>query len=151
MHAAKAPRTLAAMAIHGTDRERWAAATHPNTPPQILHLLAKDPQLADKVAENPSANGGTLSMLTRVHPQLLLAVVGNPACPPDLLRENARHPAPAVRGKVGQHLRCPEDVLEHLVLDADERVRQAAAGNPSCPVHARVTAGLLGTPAVTPY
>jgi len=143
--ASKSPRTLAAMAIRGTERERWAASTHPNTPPQVLHLLAQDPSLADKVAQNPSATPTTLSLILTAHPRLVLHIVENPACSEKLLREQSKHEAPAVRTKIGQHHRCPVDVLETLAIDSDETVRTAAVGNPHCPMHSKVTAGLIGT------
>lgn len=145
LNPAAAPRALAAMAIHGTDRERWAAAVHPNTPPQILHLLSQHPHLADKVAANPGAAPTTLTILLTADLRLLPHVLGNPACPVHLLREHHTHPAPLVRALIARHHRCPQDLLEGLGMDPEDFVRAAAIANPACPAHARVTAGLLGT------
>lgn len=134
------------MALHGSAREQWLAALHPNTPPQVLHRLAEAHSLHAQVAENPAADPRTLMMVLAKFPTLAPAVAGNPSCPEELLDVLVAHDAPSVRAAVASNPVCGEQRLRRLVHDDFALVRDRAAAHPQCPEECQVVAGLMSSP-----
>ena len=89
-------------------QERKDLALNPNTPPEILTLLAQDKDWGVRcgVAENPNTPPKTLTIL-------------------------ARDKVAYVRRYVAQNPNTPPESLEILVQDKDWNVRQSAQQNPN--------------------
>lgn len=141
---------------------RGVAARHPNTPPDSLARLARDPVLAVRVSalRHPFTPEEALwAGSAAVLPILRRAVARNPAATEAMLARLASDPDFAVRGavaahrylepkaltvlagdavagirtSVARHRLTPPDVLEKLSADAEARVRRAVARNPMTP------------------
>lgn len=141
---------------------RGVAARHPNTPPESLARLARDPVLAVRVSalRHPFTPEEALwTGSAAVLPILRRAVARNPAATDAMLARLATDPDPtvrravaahryleskaltvlagdadaAIRESVARHRLTAPDVLEKLSADADAKVRRAAARNPMTP------------------
>jgi len=155
---------------HG-ERARWQSAGNPQCSPQVLELLAGDPNwtVRQRVVQNPGCPLPLLQQLARDpdrfvrraaarHPlapeRLLAALAGDPEawvragvaslrrCPQPIFQHLARDPSPAVRRRVASNPACPPPLLARLAHDPDPEVRQAAANNPACPPQHRMLSQL---------
>jgi hypothetical protein len=141
---------------------RGVAARHPNTPPESLARLARDPVLAVRVsalrhpftpeealwagsaavlpilrravARNPAATDAMLARLAAdPDPTVRRAVAAHRYLEPKALTVLAGDADAAIRESVARHRLTAPDVLEKLSADAEARVRRAAARNPMTP------------------
>ncbi|MES2742362.1 MAG: hypothetical protein V4754_15630 [Pseudomonadota bacterium] len=93
---------------NASDDVRSEAASDPDTPPETLTRLARDP-----------------------YQNVRSAVGGNLATPPETLATLARDDDWTVRAAVGANPNTPLDILATLANDPDEDVRRAVASNPN--------------------
>lgn len=142
---------------------RGVAARHPNTPPESLARLARDPVLGVRVsalrhpftpeealwagsaavlpilrravARNPAATDAMLARLASdPDPTVRRAVAAHRYLEPKALTVLAGDADAAIREAVARHRLTVPDVLEKLSADTDARVRRAAARHPMTPV-----------------
>jgi hypothetical protein len=144
---------------------RQMAARHPNTPPEALARLARDPLVAVRaaalrhpftpeealwagsaavlpklrraVAGNPAATDAMLARLaTDVDPGVRRIVAAHRYLEPAALRALAGDADATIRARVARNRLTPPEALEKLAGDADEKVRSGAAGNSRTPASA---------------
>lgn len=145
--AAASPEELDDLARSTTAQLRALAAAHPDLPADLVATLADDtdPAVVRRLAAHPALSPARLRALAERHgPALHSSLAGHPNCPPDLLHAMAGTAAPGhdTLLAIARHPAAAPETLR-LCLDAlDERVRSAAAANPSLPVEAM--ARLLG-------
>ena len=142
------PDLLGLLAEDPDRHVRGAVAANERSPALALDRLAGDDHVpvVELVAANPATRPETLRTLTGTHASRL-ALLGNPACPEDLLRDLFKAPDDfrlVIDGAVVSNQRCPHDVLatvaeRALAVSSPDRwsmARQtlrAVAVHPSCP------------------
>lgn len=103
------------------------SARHPLTPSAELAIFARDedPDTRGDVGMNPSAPEELLRELAN-DPEVRLSMIGNPACPPDLMRMNMwvriedDEEYPSVTwGAISGNPSCPLDVLDGYMKSED--------------------------------
>lgn len=153
---------------------RMLLALRPDLPEPVVRRLAADPdaKVLKAIAPNPAVSEEQLwAMVERHGNRVAAAVARNPNCGPDLLlrlvardpsswrlhREVARHPNTGpealrsclaherVRPLAARHPGLPVPVLLELLVDPEEEVVVAVAGNPALPRTA-MEAALAGEP-----
>jgi len=145
--AAASPEELHDLAHSTTAQLRALVATHPDLPIDLVTTLAgdPDPSVAKRLARHPALTPHRLHALAERHgPTLYPALARNPNCPPDLLHAMAVTTATThdTLVEMAKHRSVTPETLQLCLDHPYERVRAAAAGNPSLPVPAM--ARLLG-------
>ncbi len=111
-------------ALHGTPEERRAVAAHASQPPEVLLLLAADPDVAVRraVAENPGAPPHADRLLAQDADAAIRAPLARKlgARAPELLADEGQQGAP-------RRLRLARDALLLLAQDVEIGVRAALA------------------------
>ncbi|MEM9420029.1 MAG: hypothetical protein AAGA25_13400 [Planctomycetota bacterium] len=154
--------------------QRQALASSPDTPPDVLAILAADGNLHVRraAAKNPSTPSATLQLLGRAGatPDLMgfggsvdalsiqeigelvglgewgrLLAAQHADADPDMLRNLAESGGTALRHTVATHPACPAEVLGALCGDVDPAVRQAAAAHPNVPSETVAMLGAAGS------
>jgi len=132
---------------------RVAAESHAATPEFLrrISLLPDDPTLGDRWSERPREGTTALAVLE--------AIVSNPACPADILRDALSRNSPALDRAIARNLSIGPDMLMSLVQRPDEKVRATIANRPDLStvlvdaLHAdhskAVKAALAASPSVT--
>lgn len=153
---AKNPATpsdaLGRMAVdpRSTREVLFAVAANPHTPPQVLHGYAFETLPVDDVDSlyeafylaigNPSLPIDDFAVLAKDESvEIRGAVARNPSCPEEILRTLSTDTGvadgnPLARIGCAANPSIPSDILGRLLHDDHNRVRRAAAGNPSVPV-----------------
>jgi hypothetical protein len=107
-------------------RIRAIIASNPNTPPAVLHYLAKNsnPEILERIAENPRTPVYTLERLARCPvPRVRAAVAENINVSPDILTVLGTDPDDDVRYQLAENPHMPEELLVALSEDANPYVR----------------------------
>ena len=117
---------------------RMLLAERHNLPRHVLDQLAgdRDAKILKFLAANPTLSAAQLQTMVAAHgPQVAARVAANPSCPPALLPQLARQTPPvqkALRRYAASHPTLPVHTILHLLTDADIGIA-AAAANPSLP------------------
>jgi len=115
-------------------QERKDLARNPNTPPEILTILARDENLNVRwrVARNPNTPPEILTILAQDKDEYVRwNVAQNPNTPPEILTTLARDEVSSVRRGVAQNPNTPPEILTILARDEDADVRCRVADNPN--------------------
>ena len=104
------------------------AAKHPHLPAQtcvsLLQAYPQDVALHRAVLSNPSCPSIVLERFA-VQERYLFAILGNEACPPDVMRQAWTH-SEAARLAILAHSNCPEALLDLARNDVSMRAQQLA-------------------------
>lgn len=133
------------MAHHPDWSVRFAAATSPHCPTDLLITLAEDPDVAGAVAKNTHTPVEVIRRLAGSDsPWVRRAAAGNPHCPEDLLRLLAADEDCTVMAGAAANPATPLDVLEHLahLTDYPPFVWEALHSNPALPEDLQVVVAL---------
>jgi hypothetical protein len=111
-------------------------AENPKTPPDVLEKLAKDKShtskyLRERVAKNPNTTVEVLNSLAKdEEPKVRLNVAENPNTSVETLKSFVNDKA-IFRQAVALNPNLPEDVLDFLSNDTEDKVRLNVAKNPN--------------------
>ena len=117
-----------------TIQERKDLARNPNTPPEILTILARDENLNVRwrVARNPNTPPEILTILAQDKDEYVRwNVAQNPNTPPEILTILARDENYSVLWEVASNPNTPPEILTILARDKSWNVRCAAEQNPN--------------------
>jgi hypothetical protein len=160
--AAATPDEVEVLARSPVAALRMLLAARPDLPPAVVDLLAGDPdaKVLKAVAPNPLLTDRQLrAMVSRHGTRVIAGVARNPTCGPGLLHDLATHVPPVQRAYrtiaahpnvdaatlllclrdhqarpiAARHPALPAATVTALLVDADDRVTEAAAANPSLP------------------
>jgi hypothetical protein len=115
-------------------QERKDLARNPNTPPEVLTILARDEDYWVRcgVARSPNTPPETLTILARDKDWgVRCGVAWNPNTPPEILTFLARDEDWNVRCRVAENPNTPPEILTVLAQDEDWCVRTSAQRNPN--------------------
>jgi len=107
---------------------RGQAAGNPNTPPDVLQKLARDPEwsVREAVASNHSSPPKAFTWLLKHDGHTHDCIAQNPACPPRILYKLAKNANWMIRGAVINNPNTPQDLLRRLAQDSVADVAHAA-------------------------
>lgn len=128
------PEVLARLAKDPKVTVRRAVAWNPNTPPEVLAQLARDSNVGVRsgAARNPSTPSTTLIRLVRDPSKTVrYEVAWNPNAPPEALAQLANDPDPRIRCRVAEHHNTPPEILARLANDRSISVRYTVMENPN--------------------
>lgn len=154
---------LRRLAASGVRQLRMLVAQRPDLPPDLVNTLAGDPDpaVATSIASHPGLSPAQLrAIVTRHGARVFAGVARNPHCPTDVLyhlathgrsgrvyREIAGHANtsaatlllclayPRALAPAARHPALPPSTIVELLDHPDTDVSDAAAANPSLPVH----------------
>lgn len=119
-------------------------ALDPNTPPDILEILAYDkrgtqndptPRISLAVARNPQTPLSVIEAMSQCSDTYYsTAYIANPRTPPELLLQLAQHSNPKIRTVVAAHPNTPTEVLVALYQEQNRDISLAIARNPQTPL-----------------
>ena len=96
-------------------QERKDLANNPNTPPEILTILARDEDwdVRCRVAQNPNTPPEILTLLARAENRYVrYGVANNPNTPPEILTLLARDEDSSVRCRVERNSNATREVIQ---------------------------------------
>jgi hypothetical protein len=128
------PEILTLLARDENYYVRCVVAQNPNTPPEILTILARDEvwSVRWRVALNPNTPPESLTILARDEDyDVRWGVADNPNTPPEILTLLARDKNVSVRRCVAYNPNTPPEILTILAQDGDSYVRADAQQNPN--------------------
>lgn len=132
-HASADAHVLAPLALDPESSVRSAAARNANASPAVLERLSgdRDPEVRAAVAGNITTKPELLDKLSRGHGMVMAQVAKNPSAPAETLHRLFQDTTTGnqVRALVAGNSSAPTDIRAAAVDDADDWVREHAAGN----------------------
>lgn len=132
-HAHADAHVLAPLALDQESSVRSAVARNTNSTPAMLERLSgdRDPDVRSSVAGNVKTRPELLDTLSRGHGMVMAQVAKNPAAPAETLHRLFQDTTTGnqMRALVAGNASTPADIRSAAVNDADDWVREHAAGN----------------------
>lgn len=141
------PTQLIAIFDYTTDPRVWRAlAGNLNLPAPLFTSLADvaDQRTQENIAVHPSAPLRVLGRLAKRSDRSARLVAYNPASSPALLKRLAAHSNPSVRAGAAWNWKTPQDALEALAADENEKVIERVWKNGNLPVTGKLVLARSG-------
>ena len=129
------PEVLSLLARYSDIIVKEHVALNRSTPPEILEFLFHScPKVFLALAQNPSSPPSVLSGLAKKQGWWQNYVAGNPSTPPETLALLAKHKDEKVRKWVAKNDNTPPETLGDMLEDDNDVVRSSAKKNANTPL-----------------